>query len=132
MGRAHARRAPRDRRATLEAIAYEARDVVESMSSESGPVPVLKADGGASANDLLMRLQADQLGTAVERPAVQETTALGAAFLAGLVAGVWGSQAELRKTWHLERRFEPVERDDAAYQRWRAAVRLATAAAHDS
>ncbi|AQZ64896.1 glycerol kinase [[Actinomadura] parvosata subsp. kistnae] len=119
-------------RATLEAIAYEVRDVVESMSPEPGAISVLKADGGASANDLLMQLQADQLGTPVERPAVQETTALGAAFLAGLGAGVWGSQAELRKTWHLERRFEPGERDDAAYERWRAAVRLATAAAHGS
>ncbi|MFB4264367.1 glycerol kinase GlpK [Nonomuraea sp. GTA35] len=117
-------------RATLEAIAFEVRDVVESMTG--GSVPVLKADGGASANDLLMQLQADQLGAAVERPAIQETTALGAAFLAGLGAGVWGSRAELRKTWHLDRRFEPGERDDAAYERWRAAVRLATAGTHGS
>ncbi|GAA4944876.1 glycerol kinase [Nonomuraea thailandensis] len=117
-------------RATLEAIAFEVRDVVESMTG--GSVPVLKADGGASANDLLMQLQADQLGAAVERPAIQETTALGAAFLAGLGAGVWGSLSELRKTWHLDRRFEPGERDDAAYERWRAAVRLATAGAQDS
>ncbi|WP_043638450.1 glycerol kinase GlpK [Nonomuraea candida] len=120
-------------RATLEAIAYEVRDVVASMTGGvPGGVSVLKADGGASANDLLMQLQADQLGTAVERPAVRETTALGAAFLAGLGSGVWGSQAELRETWRLDRRFEPGERDDAAYERWRAAVRLATAAAHNS
>ncbi|TMR11695.1 glycerol kinase GlpK [Nonomuraea turkmeniaca] len=109
-------------RATLEAIAYEVRDVVEVMTG--GTVPVLKADGGASANDLLMQFQADQLGAPVERPVIQETTALGAAFLAGLGAGVWGSRAELRQTWQLERRFEPGERDDAAYERWRAAVRL--------
>ncbi|MGN9839550.1 glycerol kinase GlpK [Nonomuraea sp. H19] len=111
-------------RATLEAIAFEVRDVVEAMTG--GSPPVLKADGGASANDLLMQVQADQLGTAVERPVIQETTALGAAFLAGLGSGVWGSRAELRKTWHLERRFEPGERDDAAYERWRAAVALAS------
>ncbi|GAA2207263.1 glycerol kinase GlpK [Nonomuraea monospora] len=113
-------------RATLEAIAFEVRDVVESMTS-GGTGAVFKADGGASANDLLMQLQADQLGAVVERPAIQETTALGAAFLAGLGAGVWGSQGELRKTWHLDRRFEPGARDDDAYERWRAAVRLATA-----
>ncbi|WP_049576493.1 FGGY family carbohydrate kinase [Nonomuraea sp. SBT364] len=110
-------------RATLEAIAFEVRDVAGVMGG--GEIPVLKADGGASANDLLMQLQADQLGTPVERPVIQETTALGAAFLAGLGAGVWGSAAELRQTWRLDRRFEPGERDDAAYERWRAAVALA-------
>ncbi|PZG11311.1 FGGY family carbohydrate kinase [Nonomuraea aridisoli] len=114
-------------RATLEAIAYEVRDVVEVMTA--GSAPVLKADGGASVNNLLMQLQADQLGAPVERPAIQETTALGAAFLAGLGAGVWGSKAELRQTWHLDRRFEPDEPDDAGYERWRAAVGLTTAAA---
>ncbi|GGO81804.1 FGGY family carbohydrate kinase [Nonomuraea cavernae] len=111
-------------RATLEAIAFEVRDVVEVMTG--GSAPVLKADGGASANDLLMQLQADQLGAVVERPMIQETTALGAAFLAGLGAGVWDSADELRKTWRLDRRFEPGERDDAGYRRWRAAVRLAS------
>ncbi|MFI6319350.1 FGGY family carbohydrate kinase [Nonomuraea sp. NPDC050556] len=105
-------------RATLEAIAFEVRDVVEVTP----PISLLKADGGASANDLLMQFQADQLGTVVERPVIQETTALGAAFLAGLGAGVWGSREELRKTWHLDRRFEPGERDDALYERWLAAV----------
>jgi glycerol kinase len=111
-------------RATLEAIAFEVRDVVEA--SGEGRPPVLKADGGASGNDLLMQLQADQLGTPVERPVIQETTALGAAFLAGLGAGVWGSPEDLRKTWRLDRRFEPGERDDAAYERWLHAVRLAS------
>ncbi|MGI5270701.1 FGGY family carbohydrate kinase [Nonomuraea sp. CA-218870] len=110
-------------RATLEAIAFEVRDVVEA--SAEGRPPALKADGGASGNDLLMQFQADQLGTPVERPVIQETTALGAAFLAGLGAGVWGSAEELRKTWQLDRRFEPGERDDAAYTRWREAVALA-------
>lgn len=110
-------------RATLEAIAFEVRDVVEA--SADGRPTALRADGGASGNDLLMQFQADQLGTPVERPVIQETTALGAAFLAGLGAGVWASPDELRKTWRLDRRFEPGERDDAAYDRWREAVALA-------
>lgn len=105
-------------RATLEAIAFEVRDVVEVTP----PISLLKADGGASGNDLLMQFQADQLGTVVERPVVQDTTALGAAFLAGLGSGVWASPEELRKTWQLDRRFEPGARDDAAYDRWRKAV----------
>ncbi|MFI6596905.1 FGGY family carbohydrate kinase [Nonomuraea sp. NPDC050536] len=109
-------------RATLEAIAFEVRDVVEATP----PISVLKADGGASSNDLLMQLQADQLGVPVERPVIQETTALGAAFLAGLGAGVWSTQEELRKTWHLDRRFTPGPRDDTAYTHWRHAVSLAT------
>ncbi|MEV8631781.1 glycerol kinase GlpK [Streptosporangium sp. NPDC051023] len=110
-------------RATLEAIAFEVRDVVEVMTGTAGlRVPALKADGGASGNDLLMQIQADQLGAPVERPAVQETTALGAAFLAGLGTGVWSSPDELRKTWSLERRFEPGERDEEAYARWLKAV----------
>ncbi|WP_157244502.1 FGGY family carbohydrate kinase [Nonomuraea typhae] len=108
-------------RATLEAIAFEVRDVVEVMG---GGVAGLKADGGASGNDLLMQVQADQLGVPVERPVIQETTALGAAFLAGLGSGVWASPEDLRKTWHLDRRFTPGARDEAAYDRWRAAVAL--------
>ena len=83
-------------RATLEAIAFEVRDVCDAMAAASAARPrALKADGGASENDLLMQLQADQLGLAVERPVVAETTALGAAFLAGLATGVWSSTAEL-------------------------------------
>ena len=106
-------------RATLEAIAYEVRDVVATID---GVVPVLRVDGGASDNDFLMQMQADQLGVAVERPEVLETTGLGAAFLAGLGTGVWSSQAELAQTWRLGRRFEPGERDENGYRRWRAAV----------
>ena len=110
-------------RATLEAIAFEVRDVVDVMTAEAGlQVPVLSADGGASANNLLCQLQADQLGVPVQRPQVQETTALGAAFLAGLATGVWSSTDELADTWRLDRRFEPGERDDAGYARWQAAV----------
>ena len=112
-------------RATLEAIAFQVRDVVDVMVSEAGlSVPELSADGGASANDLLLQLQADQLGVPVRRPRVAETTALGAAFLAGLGTGVWASTDELAATWALDRRFEPREghRDDGRHARWRDAV----------
>ncbi|GAB3205619.1 glycerol kinase GlpK [Marinactinospora thermotolerans] len=110
-------------RATLEAIAFEVRDVAEAMTKASGTeLPELRVDGGASANNLLCRLQADQLGVSVARPRIQETTALGAAFLAGLGAGVWSSTEELVDTWKLDLRFEPGERDEAAYRRWREAV----------
>ncbi|GAB1817328.1 glycerol kinase GlpK [Herbidospora sp. RD11066] len=106
-------------RATLDAIAYEVRDIVATMSEE---VTVLKADGGGSANDLLMQVQADQLGIPVERPEIQETTALGAAFLAGLGAGVWSTREELKHTWKLDERFEPGVRDERAYDDWLRAV----------
>jgi glycerol kinase len=82
----------------------------------------LRADGGASANDLLMQLQADELQVPVERPEIMETTALGAAFLAGLATGAWSSPAELAGTWRLGRRFEPGRRDDKGHERWRRAV----------
>src|ERR1039457_2181175 len=77
---------------------------------------------GASTNNLLMQLQADQLQMPVERPVVAETTALGAAFLAGLAVGEWSSLAELTATWRLDHRFAPGARADAAYARWRDAV----------
>jgi glycerol kinase len=110
-------------RATLEAIAFEVRDVVDVMTREAGlAVPELSADGGASVNNVLCQLQADQLQVPVRRPQVRETTALGAAFLAGLATGMWATTDELRGTWQLDRRFEPGSRDDAAYARWRAAV----------
>jgi glycerol kinase len=109
-------------RATLEAIAFEVRDVLETLPSE---LSSLRVDGGASANNLLCQLQADQVGVPVERPEVVETTALGAAFLAGLGTGVWSSTEELRETWSLDRRFEPAaDRADAdsAHARWLEAV----------
>ncbi|MCF2531253.1 glycerol kinase GlpK [Yinghuangia soli] len=110
-------------RATLEAIAYEVRDVVDVMTSDAGlDLLTLKVDGGASENNLLCRMQADQLGVAVERPKVSETTALGAAFLAGLGTGIWSDTAEIAATWQLDARFTPGPRDDAAYDRWRLAV----------
>jgi len=110
-------------RATLEAIAFEVRDVTDVMTEATGQHGrALRADGGASANDLLMQLQADQLQVPVERPVVGETTALGAAFLAGLATGTWSSRDELAATWQLDRRFEPGPRRDADYARWRRAV----------
>lgn len=109
-------------RATLEAICYEVRDVCGAMAGCASRLRVLKADGGASANNLLMQLQADQLGLPVERPVIADTTALGAGFLAGLATGVWSSTGELDGIWQLDRRFSPGNRDDAGYQRWRAAV----------
>jgi glycerol kinase len=118
-------------RATLEAIAFEVRDVLATMpGTDSSP---LRVDGGASANDLLCQLQADQLGVPVERPEIIETTALGAAFLAGLGVGVWDSTDDLRETWRLDARFEPTENAgaraaaDAAYALWQEGVRRSLA-----
>ncbi|MGZ4596532.1 MAG: FGGY family carbohydrate kinase, partial [Actinomycetes bacterium] len=112
-------------RATLEAIAFEVRDVIETLPETT----TLRVDGGAAANGLLLQLQADQLALPVERPEVLETTGLGAAFLAGLGTGVWASTDELADTWRLDRRFEPAatadDSRDAAYRRWRRAVERA-------
>lgn len=116
-GRAHLARA------TLEAIAFEVRDVAEAMANASGTqLPELRVDGGAAGNNLLCQIQSNQLSVSVARPVAQETTALGAAFLAGLGTGVWESIQELERTWQLDRRFDPGQRDDAAYRRWRNAV----------
>jgi glycerol kinase len=113
-------------RATLEAIAFEVRDVVEVMVRDAGvTMPELSVDGGASANDLLCELQATELQVPVRRPQVAETTALGAAFLAGLATGVWSSPDQLRATWQLDKRFDPGARDDANYTRWQTAVHRA-------
>ncbi len=114
-------------RATLEAITFEVRDVVDTLPSRTA-LTSLTVDGGASANDLLCQLQADLLGVPVERPRIVETTALGAAFLAGLGTGVWETMDDLRETWQLDRRFEPGgdrARTDAAHARWRTAVERA-------
>ncbi|WP_436773938.1 glycerol kinase GlpK [Yinghuangia sp. YIM S09857] len=113
-------------RATLEAIAYEVRDVVDVMTSDAAlALLALKVDGGASENNLLCTLQANQLGVSVERPKISDTTALGAAFLAGLGTGVWSTPAELAATWQLDARFTPGRRDEEAYARWRKAVERA-------
>lgn len=95
-------------RAALEAMAYQSADVAELMVRESGqPIAELRIDGGASSNDLLAQFQADILGVDVLRPVVRETTAMGAAYLAGLGAGVWSSTDEITDAWQLDRRFEP-------------------------
>ncbi|MEX2459649.1 MAG: glycerol kinase GlpK [Actinomycetota bacterium] len=112
-------------RAAVEAMAFQTRDVVEAMSREAAlPVTELKADGGASVMDLLMQEQADQLGVPVMRPVVQETTAMGAAYLAGLGTGVWSSREEVAGHWRLDARFEPGDRAaaDARHEGWLRAV----------
>jgi glycerol kinase len=122
-------------RAALEAIAFEVRDVIDVMAAEAGTRAAdtglaLRVDGGASANDLLMQLQADQIQRPVERPVVAETTALGSAFLAGLATGVWSSPGELEAIWKLDRRFEPGPRDEAAHAAWRSAITQTRGWAH--
>jgi glycerol kinase len=113
-------------RATLEAICYQTRDVVTAMAADSGSVlDVLRVDGGVTANNLCMQLQADILGVPVSRPVVAETTALGAAYAAGLTAGVWRCEAELRSQWRESRRWEPTwssDRREAGYAGWKKAV----------
>jgi glycerol kinase len=113
-------------RATLESIAYQTRDLVEAMERDSGvPLRELRVDGGAAANNFLMQFQADILGKPVVRPACTETTALGAAYLAGLAVGVWKSTEELRALWKKERVFEPampVSERDSLYSGWKQAV----------
>jgi glycerol kinase len=113
-------------RAALESIAYQVADLAEAMQADSGvPLAELRADGGAAANDLLMQFQADLLGAPVLRPAVTETTALGAAYLAGLATGFWKTSAEVARQWKVERRFEPKMARDRAGElraRWRQAL----------
>ncbi len=122
-GRAHLARA------TVEAMAFQTRDVVEAMTRASGqPVQGLRVDGGASAMALLLQLQADQLGVAVARPVVQDTTALGAAYLAGLAEGVWDSLDDVTTNWALDVEVAPdADRAaaDAAYATWQRAVERA-------
>ena len=116
-------------RATLESIAYQTRDVLEAMQADSGlKVNTLRVDGGMVRNDFLMQFQADVLGVPVERPSVTETTALGAAYLAGLASGFWASQDALKSQWKLDRRFEPqmsADQRDAFYAGWKRAVERA-------
>jgi glycerol kinase len=113
-------------RATLEAICYQSRDVVDAMSLDSGvPLDVLRVDGGITANELCMQLQADICGVPVVRPVVAETTALGAAYAAGLAAGFWRDTDELRANWQQGRRWEPTwtaDRRAGGYAGWRKAI----------
>ncbi|AYL35515.1 glycerol kinase GlpK [Streptomyces fungicidicus] len=113
-------------RATLEAICYQSRDVVEAMEQDSGVhLDVLKVDGGVTANDLCMQIQADVLGVPVSRPVVAETTALGAAYAAGLAVGFWNDTDELRSHWQESKRWSPEwseEQRQEGYQDWKRAV----------
>ena len=122
-------------RAALEGIALQVADIIEAMESDAGcDLKELRVDGGASGNDLLMQMQADLLQTPVVRPAITETTALGAAYLAGLATGVWPDRAALAAQWQAERTFSPqISADMAAKKRatWQRAVERAKQWAED-
>src|SRR5581483_9316292 len=113
-------------RAALEAMAYQTRDVVECMQRDSGiKAKELRVDGGATRNDFLCQFQADILGLPVVRPVVTETTALGAAYLAGLAVGFWKNEKEIAQQWQVEKRFEPQMKKserEQLYEGWQAAV----------
>ncbi len=113
-------------RATVDSMAYQVRDVLDAMEADAhAPLDRLRVDGGAAVNDELLQFQADLLGVPVERPVVTETTALGAAFLAGLATGFWSGLDEVAATWALDRRFEPgmpAADRDRLLRGWRAAV----------
>jgi glycerol kinase len=113
-------------RAALESMCYQTRDAVEAMAADAGiAIPTFKADGGAAANRWMMQFQADILGIPVEVPETLETTALGAAYLAGLATGFWEDQEELKSRWRLRRRYEPQmdeEERERLYGRWQEAV----------
>jgi len=113
-------------RATLEAIAFQSAELIEAMAADSGiPLAELRVDGGATASNLLMQMQADLLGVPVVRPTVTETTALGAAYLAGLATGFWKDEAEIAALWSRDRVFEPtLSRGESAARltEWKRAV----------
>ncbi|MDR9855988.1 glycerol kinase GlpK [Paenibacillus sp. VCA1] len=118
-------------RAVLESLAYQTRDVISAMEGDSGiELRTLRVDGGAVHNNFLMQFQSDLLGVPVERPVINETTALGAAYLAGLAVGYWKSQEEISAMWAKERQFEPAmgeEERDKLYAGWKKAVHAAMA-----
>ena len=117
-------------RATLESIAYQTRELIDAMQADAGErITELRVDGGAAANNFLMQFQADILGCPIVRPVDIETTALGAAYLAGLATGVWKSVAEVEGFWRAERRFEPAMAEsmrDRLFAGWKDAVRRAS------
>lgn len=118
-------------RATLESLAYQTKDVLDAMEADSGiSLKTLRVDGGAVENDFLMQFQADLLNVPVERPLISETTALGAAYLAGLAVGFWTDRSEISAHWNLDRPFEPKmeqqQREDL-YAGWQKAVKAAIA-----
>jgi len=116
-------------RAAIESIAYQTRDVLKAMEADAGvPIKELRVDGGATANDLLMQFQADLLQCQVIRPKITETTALGAAFLAGLAVGFWKDAAEIAQYWKSEKRFQPLTPPanmQAGLDSWKQAVQAA-------
>jgi glycerol kinase len=118
-------------RATLESLAYQTKDVLTAMEADSGiALKTLRVDGGAVKNNFLMQFQSDILGVPVERPVVNETTALGAAYLAGLAVGYWKDRKEIAAQWNLERQFEPKmekETQTKLYEGWKKAVKAAMA-----
>ena len=118
-------------RAAVDAMAYQTRDVLEVMQAEAGlHAADLKVDGGAAANAMLLQFQADQLGVPVRRPVVAETTALGAAYLAGLAVGYWDGLDDVRRNWALDREFSPAmsaEMRERGYRGWKKAVTRARA-----
>ena len=113
-------------RAALESIAFQSAELLEAMQQDSGaPLKELRVDGGASNNNLMMQFQADILGVPVVRPKVTETTALGAAYLAGLAVGYWKGTDNITRQWQVDRTFEPqMHADERArlMRRWRKAV----------
>ncbi|MFV9511502.1 glycerol kinase GlpK [Tepidibacillus sp. LV47] len=113
-------------RATLESLAYQTRDVLSAMEADSGiTLNTLRVDGGAVKNNFLMQFQSDILAVPVERPVVNETTALGAAYLAGLATGFWKDKGEIAKNWAIDKTFEPVlteEKREELYSGWKRAV----------
>lgn len=122
-------------RATVESLAYETSDVLAAMEMDAGlPITSLRVDGGASANNFLMQFQADILGIEVVRPKIVETTALGAAYLAGLAVGVWEDQGQIAALWQDERRFVPAMEEEQRQHRlrqWKRAVERAAGWAKD-
>jgi glycerol kinase len=113
-------------RATLESLAYQTKDVVDVMIEDAGiELKTLRVDGGAVSNDFLMQFQSDILDVPVERPVIQETTALGAAYLAGLAVGFWQSKEEIAKQWKIDKTFTsnmPAEQSEELYNGWKQAV----------
>jgi glycerol kinase len=118
-------------RAALESMVWQTRDLVEAMQADAGiPLNELRVDGGATVNNLMLQMQADVLGTCVQRPVVAETTALGAAYLAGLAVGYWNDQQEIAQRWALDRQFSPQmasDERDSRYKRWKRAVQRSLA-----
>ena len=122
-------------RATLESLAYQVNDVLQSMKADSGiQLAALKVDGGASANNFLMQTQADIIDAPVNRPKCVETTAMGAAYLAGLAVGYWSSKEEVLKNWAIDRTFDPKITQEERTKRirgWEKAVKYAYGWAKD-